>query len=107
MAITSQALPAVSLDAYVLDVLMPDLVGHDRRPSAFLVYIYLWRRTRGGRDADVPLALREIAEGTGLAKRSVQTALARLARRRLVTARRDGRTAVSEYAVLRPWVRRA
>jgi DNA-binding transcriptional ArsR family regulator len=107
MATTSQALPAVPLDAYILDVLMPDLVGHDRRPSAFLVYLYLWRRTRGGRDADVPLALREIAEGTGLAKRSVQTALARLTRRRLVTARRDGRTAVSEYAVQRPWVRRA
>lgn len=106
MATMSQALSAVPLDAYVLDVLMPDLVGHDRRPSAFLVYLYLWRRTRGGRDADVPLALREIAEGTGLAKRSVQTALARLTRRRLITARRDGRTAVSEYGVLRPWVRR-
>jgi len=106
MATTSQALAAVPLDAYVLDVLMPDLVGHDRRPSAFLVYLYLWRRTRGGRD-DVPVALREIAEGTGLAKRSVQTALARLTRRRLITARRDSRTAVSEYAVLRPWVRRA
>jgi DNA-binding transcriptional ArsR family regulator len=107
MAMTSQVVSAVPLDAYVLDVLMPDLVGHDRRPSAFLVYLYLWRRTRGGRDAEVPVALREIAEGTGLAKRSVQTALARLTRRRLVTARRDGRTAVSEYAVLRPWVRRA
>ena len=107
MATTSQALSAVALDAYVLDVLMPDLVGHDRRPSAFLVYLFLWRRTRGGRDADVPLALREIAEGTGLAKRSVQTALARLTRRRLITAHRDGQTAVSEYAVLRPWIRRA
>ena len=106
MATTSQALPAVPLDAYVIDVLMPDLVGHDRRPSAFLVYLYLWRRTRGGRDADVAVALREVAEGTGLAKRSVQTALARLTRRRLITARRDGRTAVSEYAVLRPWARR-
>ena len=39
MATMSQALSAVPLDAYVLDVLMPDLVGHDRRPSAFLVYL--------------------------------------------------------------------
>src|SRR5688500_14961570 len=106
MATTSQALSPVPLDAYVFDVLMPDLVGHDRRPSAFLVYLYLWRRTRGCRNG-VPVALREIAEGTGLAKRSVQTALARLTRRRLVTARRDRRTALAEYAVLRPWVRRA
>ena len=97
---------ALALDAYVVDVLMPDLVGHDRRPSAFLVYLYLWRRTRGGRDAEVPVALREIAEGTGLAKRSVQTALARLTRRRLVTATRETPTAVPGYSVLRPWERR-
>jgi hypothetical protein len=25
------------LDAYIIDTLMPDLVGHDRQPSAFLV----------------------------------------------------------------------
>ena len=33
--------------AYVLDTLMADLVGHDRQPSAFLVYLHLWRRTAG------------------------------------------------------------
>ena len=107
MAVSSPARPAtLALDAYVLDVLMPDLVGHDRRPSAFLVYLFLWRRTRGGRDEDVPVALREIAEGTGLAKRSVQTALARLTRRRLVTASREAATAVPRYSVQRPWDRR-
>jgi hypothetical protein len=26
----------LTLDAYVLDTLLPDLVGHDRQPSAFL-----------------------------------------------------------------------
>ena len=31
--------PALSLDHYVVDTLMRDLVGHDRRPSAFLVYL--------------------------------------------------------------------
>ena len=29
-------LATVSFDAYILDTLMADLVGHDRRPSAFL-----------------------------------------------------------------------
>ena len=37
----------VTLDAYILDSLMPDLVGHDRQPSAFLVYLYLYRHARG------------------------------------------------------------
>ena len=37
----------VPVDAYVLDTLMADLVGHDRQPSAFLVYLFLWRRTHG------------------------------------------------------------
>ena len=27
----------VTLDPYVVDTLMADLVGHDRQPSAFLV----------------------------------------------------------------------
>jgi hypothetical protein len=30
-----------SLDDYVIDVLMRDLVGHDRRPVSFLVYLWL------------------------------------------------------------------
>ncbi len=37
----------VAIDAYILDALMRDLVGHDRRPSAFLVYLYLWRAAMG------------------------------------------------------------
>jgi hypothetical protein len=38
----------VEVDAYVIDTLLPDLVGHDRRPSAFLVYLHLWRLSGGG-----------------------------------------------------------
>jgi DNA-binding transcriptional ArsR family regulator len=96
----------VALDDYVVRTLMPDLVGHDRQPSAFLVYLFLWERSTGGRQRNVPLSLREIAEGTGLSKRAVQTALGVLARRRLVTTRRDRPTAVPEYTVQRPWARR-
>jgi helix-turn-helix protein len=97
---------SLALDNYVVQTLMPDLVGHDRQPSAFVVYLFLWGRSGGARQRNVPLSLREIAEGTGLSKRAVQTALGVLARRRLVTARRASRTAIPEYTVHRPWARR-
>jgi hypothetical protein len=29
----------IAFDAYVIDALMPDLVGHDRRASAFVLYL--------------------------------------------------------------------
>ena len=30
----------LKLDPYITDVLLRDLVGHDRRPASFLVYIW-------------------------------------------------------------------
>jgi hypothetical protein len=102
----STPLETLDLDAYVLDTLMADMVGHDRQPSAFLVYLHLWRRTGGGSE-EATLTLRSIAEGTGLSKRAVQDALARLAGRGLVSARRETITATLTYALHRPWVRRA
>ena len=97
---------SIAVDGYILRTLMPDLVGHDRQLSAFVVYLFLWDRSGGGRQRNVALSLREIAEGTGLSKRAVQTALGALARRRLVSARRNRPTAVPEYTVQRPWARR-
>ncbi len=38
----------IPIDPYVLDTLMRDLIGHDRRPSAYLVYLALIR-AGGGR----------------------------------------------------------
>jgi hypothetical protein len=97
---------AIDVDRYVLETLMPDLVGHDRHPSAFVVYLALWHRADGTRDRVVAASLRELAEGTGLSKRAVQGALAALVRRRLVSVERASPTAVPRYAVLRPWARR-
>ena len=93
------------LDPYIVDTLMADLVGHDRQPSAYLVYLWLWRQTHGVGATEVEIALQDLAEGTGLSKRAVQDALARLVRRRLVEVRREGITAVGAYTVLRPWRR--
>ncbi|HEX9754390.1 MAG TPA: helix-turn-helix domain-containing protein [Gemmatimonadales bacterium] len=96
----------VPVDAYVLDTLMPDLVGHDRQPSAFLVYLFLWRHSRAPEPTDVQVSLQELAAGTGLSKRAVQEALGRLVKRRLVDVSRPGITAVPVYTVHRPWDRR-
>jgi Crp-like helix-turn-helix domain len=92
----------VRIDGYVFETLMPDLVLHDRQPSAFLVYLQLWSRS-----ADGPSRLRvshqDMAQATGLSKSAVQAAIRTLARRRLIRATRESSTSVPQYAVLRPW----
>ena len=80
-------------------------MGHDHQPSAFLVYLFLWRRTRGEGVYDAALSLRAIAEGTGLSRRGVQDAIARLAQRQLIGVERESITAVPRYRVHRPWAR--
>lgn len=90
----------MEIDPYVIDVLLPDLVGHDRHPSAYLTYLYLYRHTA---DEAAELSLTQIAEGTGLSKRAVQAALARLQRRGFVDIERDSITSVGRYTVNRPW----
>ena len=91
------------LDPYVLDVLMRDLAGHDRKPSAFLVFLSLWHCTIGARVRSARLSLRQIAEATGLSKSAVQGALKHLARRKLLRVERASPTAVPVYTLLRPW----
>jgi DNA-binding MarR family transcriptional regulator len=93
------------IDPYVVDTLMRDLVGHDRSPSAYLVYLQLFRRTHGADTRTVSIALLDIAEATGLSKRTVQSAVAHLVYRRLIAVTRDSVTSVPEYTVLRPWRR--
>ena len=74
----------LSIDAYVIDVLMPDLVGHDRRPATFVVYLFLLgQAAKAGRDT-VSVSLQTLAAKTGLSKSTVQGALRHLRRRRLL-----------------------
>jgi hypothetical protein len=94
-----------ALDSYVVDTLMRDLVGHDRAPSAFLVYLWLWARTDGGRRRHAA-SLQTIAFETGLSKSSVQTAVRQLReRRRLIATEPTGPTSPPIYQVLAPWRR--
>src|SRR4051812_43444415 len=100
-----EAMTPLPFDAYMFDTLMPDLVGHDRQPSAFLVYLFLWRHTRAVEAKTVQIALQDIAEGSGVSKRSVQQAIVWLAKRQLIAVARHTITAVPVYTVRRPWKR--
>ena len=94
----------IPIDPYLIDALMRDLTGHDRQPSAFLVYLHLYRWTDGAEKKSVAASLREIAEATGLSKRSVQSAISRLHERRLISIAREGVTDIPRYKVLSPWL---
>jgi hypothetical protein len=91
------------LDPYVIDALMPDLVGHDRRMSGFVLYLAMARRARG--DGTLRLSLQSLAIATGLSKTAVQRALAHLRRRGLIGVEAAGATDIPTYTVLRPWLR--
>jgi len=96
----------IAIDEYVLDVLLPDLVGHDRSPGAFLVYLVLWTELYRIEQKRASMSLRRLAEGTGLSKSAVQAGLRLLKRRGLVAVTKKSATAVPEYELLRHWVRR-
>ena len=97
----------ITLDSYIIDTLMADLVGHDRQPSAFLVYLTLTRRAVSLHRPQIAMALQDIAEASGLSKRTVQSAIAHLVYRRLLAVDRASPTSVPVYTVLRPWRRGA
>ncbi len=95
----------ISFDAYVVDVLMPDLVGHDRRPATFIVYLFLLRQTAKVRRDSVSISLQTIAAKTGLSKSTVQTALRHLRRRRLIDPMVVATVSAPVRRVMRPWLR--
>ena len=96
----------IPVDDYVLETLMPDLVGRDRRPVAFAVYLYLWTRTIGKGAKSVRVSHQEVADELGVSKSAVQAAVKHLTRRRLLRAQHASPTAVPEYFPLRPWAER-
>ncbi len=95
----------IALDDYVIDVLMRDLVGHDRTPSAFLIYLHLWAEAEKQSTPAVRASHQMIAEATGLSKSAVQKGVRCLAGRKLLRAHKSSVTATPEYRVLRPWKR--
>jgi DNA-binding MarR family transcriptional regulator len=92
----------ISLDDYVFDVLMRDLVGHDRSPASFMVYVWLAAEQQR-RNKAVQLSYQELAVEIGISKSSVQLAVSRLVRRKLLVAHKENATATPIYTVLTPW----
>jgi hypothetical protein len=95
----------LSIEAYVVDVLMPDLVGHDRRPATFVVYLFLLRQAAKARRDTVSVSLQTIAVKTGLSKSTVQAALRHLRRRKLIDPSIAATVTAPVRRVMRPWVR--
>jgi hypothetical protein len=95
----------VSLDSYICETLMRDLIGHDRRPSGFIVYLHLYYQTFGKKRRSCRASYSDLAEDTGLSRSAAQAAVKALLRRRLLSVRKESPTAVPEYRVLRPWQR--
>jgi DNA-binding MarR family transcriptional regulator len=95
----------VPVDDYVLDVLLRDIVGHDRKPAAYLVYLYLYGRAARRRWQAVAAGLGAIAEETGLSRSAVQTAMATLRSRKLILTERAHATATPRHRIQRPWRR--
>jgi hypothetical protein len=93
------------VDEYVVDVLMRDLVGHDRRPVSFLVYLWLAAEQQRQGSA-VTISYQQLAESVGISKSSAQAAAGWLARRKLLTVGKARSTATPSYSVQRPWLSR-
>jgi len=91
-----------ALDNYVTDVLLRDLVGHDRRPVSFLVYLWLSVEQQR-RNSAVQISYSELAECIGVSKSSAQSAVSWLVRRRLLAASKKNATSTPRYTVLTPW----
>ena len=96
----------IAVDDYVIDVLLPDLVGHDRSPAAFLVYLALWTQLFRSERRSVAVSLQHLSAQTGLSKSAVQGAVRILRNRSLIKVTKATPTAVPQYELIRHWLRR-
>ncbi len=79
-AIVSIGIACLILDDYITDTLMRDLVGHDRKPVSFLVYLWL-AAEQAKTHADVQASYQHVAESVGISKSSAQAAIGWLLKR--------------------------
>jgi hypothetical protein len=90
------------IDDYVIDVLMRDLVGHDKKPASFMVYLWLAGEQQR-RGSPIQISYQELAESVGISKSSTQTSVAWLVQRKLLSVSKATVTATPCYKVLSPW----
>ncbi len=96
----------IAVDEYVIDVLLPDLAGHERSPAAFLVYLILWTRLFRSERRVIGVSLQHLSAETGLSKSAVQAAIRLLRNRSLIKVTKASPTAVPQYELVRHWLRR-
>jgi hypothetical protein len=94
----------LALDPYLTDVLMRDLVGHDRRPVSFLVYLWLSAEQQR-RGSPVQISYQDLAESIGVSKSSAQSSVQWLLQRHLLSVAKATVTATPAYKVRTPWKR--
>jgi hypothetical protein len=93
----------MTFDDYVVDILMRDLVGHDHKPTSFLIYLWLSYEAVRSRGERVPVSYQTIADSVGVSKSAAQVSVRWLLRRKLLEVKKSSLTAVPSYRVLRPW----
>jgi hypothetical protein len=91
-------------DEYITDVLMRDLIGHDRRPAAFLVYLWIAAEEQR-RSGPVQISYQDLAQSIGVSKSSAQASVGWLLRRKLLAVTRASVTATPCYTAQTPWRR--
>jgi hypothetical protein len=92
----------LTFDDYVTDVLMRDLVGHDRRPVSFLVYLWIAAEQQR-RGHAVQISYQDLAESIGVSKSSAQASVGWLIQRKLLAVSRASDTATPSYTAQTPW----
>jgi hypothetical protein len=90
------------LDDYITDVLMRDLVGHDRKPVSFLVYLWL-AAEQARTKREIRASYQQVDESVGISKSSAQAAIRWLLRRKLLSVQKETVTATPVYTVRTPW----
>jgi predicted transcriptional regulator len=91
-----------TLDDYIIDTLMRDLVGHDRKPVSFLVYLWI-ASEQAKTNAEVRVSYQQVAESVGISKSSAQAAIRSLLKRKLLAVKKETVTATPTYVVRSPW----
>ncbi|HLW53666.1 MAG TPA: helix-turn-helix domain-containing protein [Candidatus Angelobacter sp.] len=93
----------MTIDDYVVDVLMRDLVAHDRRTASFLIYLWMTFEAARRRRERVAISYQIIADSVGISKSTAQAGVRWLLKRKLIEASKTSATSTPTYRVLRPW----
>ena len=94
----------LTVDPYLHDTLLRDLVGHDHSPASFVLYFWMAMQEQQ-RGMPVQASYAQLADETGLSRSTAQASIAWLLRRKLLAVERANVTATPVYTVLTPWRR--